>query len=139
MARPPANTGTGSPPPGLEPADTGPATAAQARDTARAFLAALVPRPSNESIENAVLIVSELVTNALRHAGRATSLDLAADPSTLRVSVRDPSPVPPRERTPDLRGYEGGFGWLLVRYLAKSVAVTPAADGGKNVCVALPR
>ncbi|MEU9102677.1 ATP-binding protein [Streptomyces sp. NPDC048361] len=138
MARPPATTGTG-PPPGLTPSVTGPGTAAQARDTARAFLAGLVPRPSNESIENVLLIVSELVTNALRHAGGATSLDLAADPGTLRISVRDPSPVPPRERAPDLRGYEGGFGWLLVRYLAKSVAVTPAADGGKNVCVALPR
>ncbi|MET9365977.1 ATP-binding protein [Streptomyces sp. NPDC006632] len=138
MARPPATTGTGSPP-DLDPSVTGPTTAAQARDTARDFLAALVPAPSKESIENAVLIVSELVTNALRHAGGATSLDLAADPATLRISVRDPSPVPPRERTPDLRGYEGGFGWLLVRYLAKSVAVTPAADGGKNVCVALPR
>ncbi|MEU3370505.1 ATP-binding protein [Streptomyces sp. NPDC006660] len=136
MARPPANTG---PPPGLVAPDTGPATAAEARDTARAFLATLVPRPSKETIENVVLVVSELVTNALRHAGGATALRLAADHSTLRVSVRDPSPVPPQERVPDLRGYEGGFGWLLVCHLARSVAITPIADGGKNICVALPR
>ncbi|MFG2721239.1 ATP-binding protein [Streptomyces sp. NPDC048416] len=136
MASPPATTG---PPPDVAQRATGPATAAQARDAARAFLAALVPRPSNENSENVVLVVSELVTNALRHAGGATALHLAADRGALHVSVRDPSPEPPRERRPDLRGCDGGFGWHLVRCLARSVAVVPAADGGKNVCVALPR
>uniref|UniRef100_A0AAU2UWY5 ATP-binding protein n=1 Tax=Streptomyces sp. NBC_00003 TaxID=2903608 RepID=A0AAU2UWY5_9ACTN len=136
MARPLAGTG---PPPGSALRSTGPATPAQARDAARAFLSTLAPRPTTESAENVVLVVSELVTNALRHAGGATALDFAADRSTLHISVRDPSPVPPRERPPDLRGYEGGFGWHLVRRLARSVAVTPCGDGGKSVCVALPR
>ncbi|MGW1864586.1 ATP-binding protein [Streptomyces mauvecolor] len=136
MARPSAATG---PPPGSTVGTTVPATPAQARDAARAFLSTLAPRPTRESAENVVLVVSELVTNALRHAGGATALHFAADRSTLHISVRDPSPVPPRERPPDLRGYEGGFGWPLVHHLARSVAVMPCGDGGKSVCVALPR
>ncbi|MEV6042004.1 MULTISPECIES: ATP-binding protein [Streptomyces] len=136
MARPPASTGAS---PSAAHVSTGPATAAQARDEARAFLSALAPRPSRESAENVLLVVSELVTNALRHAGGVTALLFAADPGLLHITVRDPSPQPPRERTPDMRGREGGFGWVLVRDLARSVAVTPCGEGGKNICVALPR
>ncbi|MFE9534430.1 ATP-binding protein [Streptomyces sp. NPDC006691] len=136
MARPSASTGAS---PSAAHVGTGPATAAEARDEARAFLRALAPRPSRESAENVLLVVSELVTNALRHAGGATALRFAADHSLLHITVRDPSPEPPRERTPDLRGHEGGFGWVLVRNLARSVAVTPCGEGGKNICVALPR
>ncbi|MFF3977916.1 ATP-binding protein [Streptomyces sp. NPDC001828] len=136
MARPPASTGAS---PSALHLGTGPATPAQARDEAHSFLSALVPRPSRESAENVLLVVSELVTNALRHAGGATALRFAADRSLLHISVWDSSPEPPRERTPDLRGYEGGFGWVLVRRLARSVAVTPCAEGGKSICVALPR
>ncbi|WP_053728078.1 ATP-binding protein [Streptomyces sp. WM6378] len=136
MARPSADTG---PLPGSALRSTGPATPAQARDAARAFLSTLAPRPTREAAENVVLVVSELVTNALRHAGGATALDFAADRGLLHISVRDPSPDPPRERPPDLRGYEGGFGWHLVRHLSRSVAVMPCGDGGKSVCVALPR
>ncbi|AYG78945.1 hypothetical protein DWB77_01054 [Streptomyces hundungensis] len=136
MARPPASTGAS---PDTVELTTGPATPAEARDEARTFLSALAPLPSRESAENVLLVVSELVTNALRHAGGATALRLAADRRSLHISVRDPSPEPPHERVPDLRGYEGGFGWPLVRKLARSVAVTPSLDGGKNVCVALPR
>lgn len=118
---------------------TSPATAAEARDAARVFLAALAPLPSRECAENVVLVVSELVTNALRHAGGVTALRFAADGGTLHVSVRDPSPVPPGERPPDLSGYGGGFGWPLVRHLAREVTVTPSSDGGKDIRVALPR
>ncbi|MFF4185092.1 ATP-binding protein [Streptomyces sp. NPDC001691] len=136
MARPTVST---SHSPGSAQRTTGPATPAEARDAARTFLSALVPRPSRENAENVVLVVSELVTNAVRHAGGAIALRFAADRSTLHVSVRDPSPDPPRERPPDLTGYEGGFGWPLVRHLARSVSVIPCVDGGKDVCVALPR
>ncbi|MFG3281386.1 ATP-binding protein [Streptomyces sp. NPDC048111] len=136
MARPPATTGAS---PGTDQRTTGPASPAQARDEARTFLSALAPIPSRESVENVLLVVSELVTNALRHAGGATALRFTADPSTLHISVQDPSPEPPCERRPDMRGHDGGFGWLLVRNLARSVAVKPCGDGGKRVCVALPR
>ncbi len=47
-----------------------PATAGEARDATRAFLSNLAQAPGPETIDNVVLVVSELVTNALRHAGR---------------------------------------------------------------------
>lgn len=48
---------------------TCPATAAQARDDMREFFSELSPAPTQECADNAALVVSELVTNALRHAG----------------------------------------------------------------------
>lgn len=48
---------------------TCPATAAQARDDLREFFSELSPAPTGECVDNAVLVTSELVTNALRHAG----------------------------------------------------------------------
>ncbi|MEV0097416.1 ATP-binding protein [Streptomyces sp. NPDC050738] len=118
---------------------TCPATAAQARDDMREFFSELSPAPTPESVDNAVLVVSELVTNALRHAGGLTALRLAADRSTLEITVRDPSHMPPRERSPDLNGCGGGFGWPLVRFLSRKVAVIPSPQGGKNVRAVLAR
>ncbi|MBO0514995.1 ATP-binding protein [Streptomyces beijiangensis] len=118
---------------------TCPATAAQARDDMRVFFAELSPAPTPECTDNAVLVVSELVTNALRHAGGLTALRLAADRTTLEITVRDPSHAVPRERAPDRNGAGGGFGWPLVRFLARTVAVTPSPRGGKSVRAVLTR
>ncbi|MFI9778031.1 ATP-binding protein [Streptomyces sp. NPDC051956] len=118
---------------------TCPATAAQARDDMRDFFSELSPAPTPECTDNAVLVVSELVTNALRHAGGLTALRLAADRTTLEITVRDPSHAPPRERPPDLDGAGGGFGWQLVRFVSRTVAVTPSRNGGKSVRAVLPR
>lgn len=43
-----------------------------------------------------VLVVSELVTDALRHAGGTCTLDLTAHPDSIEVAVHDPSPQTPR-------------------------------------------
>ncbi|MEV0094913.1 ATP-binding protein [Streptomyces sp. NPDC050738] len=118
---------------------TCPASAAQAREDMREFFSELSPAPTPESADNAVLVVSELVTNALRHAGGITALYLAADRTTLEITVRDPSHAPPRERSPDLNGCGGGFGWPLVRFLSRKVAVLPSAHGGKHVRAVLAR
>ena len=53
--------------------------------------------------ETAVLLISELVTNAVRHAqtGRlAMALYLEADGRWLRIEVHDADPHEPRQRTP---------------------------------------
>ncbi|MFD9544302.1 ATP-binding protein [Streptomyces sp. NPDC060022] len=118
---------------------TCPATAAQARDDMREFFSELSPAPTQECVDNAALVVSELVTNALRHAGGLTAMSLAADPITLEIVVRDPSHAPPCERTPDLNGGGGGFGWPLVRSLARTVTVNPSGRGGKYVRAVLSR
>ncbi|MFE2374549.1 ATP-binding protein [Streptomyces sp. NPDC059398] len=113
--------------------------AAEARDAASRFLGGLHPAPPAHVSQNLVLLVSELVTNALRHAGGVTSMRLRADRRSVEVAVADPSPAHPQDRTPDLTGCTGGFGWPMVQRLARTVAVRDAAGGGKVVCATLMR
>ncbi|MGW8955762.1 ATP-binding protein [Streptomyces sp. NPDC055709] len=83
-----------------------------------------------------LLVVSELVTNAVRHAGGVTGFRLAAGPGTVTVEVQDASPVPPRPRPSDPRE-PGGFGWHMVQVLAMDVQVD-ARPTGKTVTAMLP-
>ena len=88
-------------------------TAEQARDVARGFLS--VAAPEGGSARDAVLlVVSELFTNAERHAGGATGFRLEAGPGTVAVTVHDASTVPPRP-VPLEATRPGGFGWHLVQ------------------------
>ncbi|WP_345206240.1 ATP-binding protein [Streptomyces lavendulae] len=74
---------------------------AGARQAARAFLEALGrPAICRERADTVVLVVSELVTNALRHGGGAYTLRLAAHPGCIEVAFEDPGPRMPRMRTP---------------------------------------
>lgn len=115
-------------------------TVADARETTRAFLEALQqPAVDSETADTVVLIVSELVTNALRHGGGTYALRLTAHPGLIEVAVDDPSPQAPRMRTPDLNGGTGGFGWPMVNRLARATAVTPRPSGGKTVSALLTR
>ncbi|KAK1179733.1 ATP-binding protein [Streptomyces sp. NBS 14/10] len=117
-----------------------PTAVADARETARAFLEALrQPTVDPEAADTAVLVVSELVTNALRHGGGTYTLRLAAHPDTIEVAVDDPSSQAPRMRTPDLNGGTGGFGWPMVNRLARATAVTRQPSGGKTVSALLAR
>ncbi|AWZ04592.1 MULTISPECIES: ATP-binding protein [unclassified Streptomyces] len=113
---------------------------AEARQAARSFLETLgQPAIEPEHADTVILVVSELVTNALRHGGGAYVLRLAAHPDTVEVSVEDSSPRPPRMRTPDLVDGTGGFGWHMVNDLAHATIVTPTPEGGKIVRALLPR
>lgn len=113
---------------------------AEARQATRAFLEALgQPAIGREQADTVVLVVSELVTNALRHGGGAYTLRFAAHPGTIEVAVEDASPRMPRIRTPDLVDGTGGFGWHMVNDLAHRVVVTPGPEGGKTVRALFPR
>jgi anti-sigma regulatory factor (Ser/Thr protein kinase) len=83
--------------------------------------------------ENALLIVSELATNAVRHA-RGTDLiavDLFAAHTWLRIEVQDTDRSWPQPRIPD--GFdESGFGFVLVDALAGKWGVRET-EGGKAV------
>lgn len=112
---------------------------AQARDAAAEFLLDLRPPPPVATVQNLVLLVSELVTNAVRHAGGVSAMSLRADRRSIQVIVADPSPAHPQDRTPDLTGHTGGFGWPMIQRLALSVRVEPRPGGGKAITATLPR
>ncbi|MBD9702148.1 MULTISPECIES: ATP-binding protein [Streptomyces] len=80
------------------------------------------------------LLVSELVTNALRHATGPIGVRLVrpADPSgTLLVEVSDPLPDPPRERAADVDD-ESGRGLQLVACSSRAWGTRPG-EAGKTV------
>ncbi|WP_369187980.1 ATP-binding protein [Streptomyces sp. R08] len=112
---------------------------ASARDSARDFLEGLVRPLAAEGADTVVLVVSELVTNALRHGGGSCTLELTAHQDSIEVTVHDDSPKVPLMRTPDLNGGTGGFGWPMVNRLAHTTAVTHQAAGGKTVSALLAR
>ena len=80
--------------------------------------------------ETAVLLVSELVTNSVRHArdSDAITLELQAAGTWLRIEVQDADPRWPQPRTP--AEFDGsGFGFVLVDALAGKWGVRDTATG----------
>ena len=81
--------------------------------------------------ETAVLLVSELVTNTVRHArtgGSALMLRLETAGPWLRIEVHDADPSWPEPRTPD-RLDASGFGFVLIEALADKWGVREATIG----------
>jgi anti-sigma regulatory factor (Ser/Thr protein kinase) len=102
---------------------------------ARRALADLADHLSERRLADARLLVSELVTNALRHAPLGETdvitLVLQADEQTLRIEVRDPGPgfeliEPPPDPT-------RASGWGL--YLVGELADRWGVDRGRTTCV----
>ncbi|MFE9851604.1 ATP-binding protein [Streptomyces sp. NPDC005576] len=116
-----------------------PERAAEAREAITAFLERLDPKPRAETVQNLLLLVSELVTNAIRHAGGVSALRFAADRCALQIKVSDQSSAHPQDRTPDLTGRTGGFGWPMIRRLAHDVQVRSREGGGKIVVATVGR
>ncbi|MFF1682980.1 ATP-binding protein [Streptomyces sp. NPDC058256] len=80
------------------------------------------------------LLVSELVTNSLRHATGPIGVRLvrpAGVPDALLVEVSDPLPDPPRERSADADD-ESGRGLQLVARSSRRWGTRPG-DTGKTV------
>ncbi|MFI5613671.1 ATP-binding protein [Amycolatopsis sp. NPDC051903] len=79
--------------------------------------------------DDAVLVVSELATNAVLHGAGAASLRLSHAGSVVRIEVADESAAVPAKRS---SGADGGWGLRLVELLSLAWGVTPTA-GGKVV------
>ncbi|AWW36115.1 SpoIIE family protein phosphatase [Streptomyces cadmiisoli] len=100
---------------------------------ARRFTARTLRRWQVEDGADAVLlVVSELVTNALIHTPGEVRVDLVLSGDRLRVSVTDSSPRAPAK--PVIVDWEstGGRGLLLVEAVSESFGTVPVA-GGKQV------
>ena len=90
---------------------------------ARAVVAAATQRLGLEAVSDDVaLLVSEMVTNAVRYATAPVALEIEADGTSVLVAVADGSPVPPVVRPADDQT-EGGRGMLLVELLSREHGV----------------
>ncbi|MFC4465741.1 ATP-binding protein [Streptomyces xiangluensis] len=111
------------------------ASAGRARRLTSAFLSRSRHRMTPvdaEQIDDATLIVSELVTNATRHGRSPCRLRLQVSDERVTVEVYDDSPAHLRVRLPTADG-ESGRGLALVRCLAQRFDVTPVTGGGERV------
>ncbi|MET8586536.1 ATP-binding protein [Streptomyces collinus] len=118
--------------------DAGVPCIAEARDAVDALLSRARLAPERRAVQDAQLVVSELVTNAVKHAPGpcALGLELSADGDELRITVTDTSAEPPRARPPD-PGRIGGHGLNLVNLLSEGLEVTPLPHG-KRVAATVP-
>jgi anti-sigma regulatory factor (Ser/Thr protein kinase) len=78
--------------------------------------------------EDASVIVSELVSNSVQHAGTVVKLTVSALPGLLRLEVTDQSTRPIRPQIPPAMA-DRGRGLLLVDSLAGRYGVEGRPDG----------
>lgn len=79
-------------------------------------------------LDDAVLLVSELVTNSVLHGGPPLVVAVDCDGETLQVRVRDGSTTMPSSRLAGF-GDENGRGLALVAAMSEEWGVDPAPDG----------
>jgi anti-sigma regulatory factor (Ser/Thr protein kinase) len=110
---------------------------------ARRFLSSVLPHDdpavADELIEVAELLTSELVSNAILHAGTTfdVCVDIVDDDDAVVISVVDHSPILPVLRQPDLEA-PGGRGIFLVDRLSAAWGVDPVDHGKRVWCRVVP-
>ena len=99
----------------------------------RAARAALQQWGTSEDLEgDALVVVSELVTNAVLHTDGGIAVDIALAAEAVRVRVQDSSSEPPRPR-PAPPDATSGRGLGLVEDLARDWGVVDIEGAGKAV------
>ncbi|PXY19747.1 sensor histidine kinase [Prauserella muralis] len=86
-------------------------------------------------------VVQESLTNAYKHAnGARATVELARQPSALRVEVRNDSPSPPPGNGSAPHGTGRGIAGMRERVgsVGGSLEAGPLPDGGFRVCAVLP-
>ncbi|MET9479449.1 ATP-binding protein [Streptomyces sp. NPDC006638] len=98
----------------------------------------------DDVVQGILLIVSELVTNAVRHAALLSpelAVGVAIEAEWIRVSVEDNHPYRPTALETDY-AQTGGRGLLLVREIVREAGggfdMEQTAGGGKIIWAALP-
>ena len=129
---------------GGEPAEVAIPLGVQAPGVARSVVAEwLADQVAPCVLETALLLVSELVTNSVRHSGVPEGEDVVVRADVwrdgCRLEVEDPGRdgvIAPQPQDP-LRG--GGMGLSLVQMLSERWGVVRAAEGPTRVWAQLPR
>jgi anti-sigma regulatory factor (Ser/Thr protein kinase) len=79
-------------------------------------------------VDDAVLVVSELASNAVIHAGSPFTVSIQSRDSLLRIAVRDTAPVPAPNGDRGLL-VRAPHGLAVVQALADQWGVEPTGDG----------
>ena len=107
-------------------------TGSQARRALRQlFDSARVDRDTSDT---AVLLATELVTNAVEHGRGAAYLDAEVDDRAIRLEVTDGSTVHPQPNTSVGDLDERGRGLMLIEALASRWGILPRSDGKTVWC-----
>ncbi|MHC3471363.1 ATP-binding protein [Streptomyces sp. 7R007] len=119
------------------------ASVPQARHAVRDLLYRQGVPVSDDLVQGLLLIVSELTTNAVRHAALLSpmlAVEVAVGAEWVRVSVEDNHPYRPTAL--DAPHEHGGRGLLLVREVTREAGgvcdAEHTASGGKVIWAALP-
>jgi anti-sigma regulatory factor (Ser/Thr protein kinase) len=93
---------------------------------------------TGEVVDAALLLTSELVTNAVLYAAGTINVDVDLDLTAVRVEVGDDSADPPAPRDADADS-SSGRGLHLVEAIARAWGVEQHRDDGKVVWFELDR
>jgi anti-sigma regulatory factor (Ser/Thr protein kinase) len=89
-------------------------------------------------VEGARVVVSELATNAVRHAGTPYTVTLECLDGVVLLRVEDGSPLLPSQPAPSDGLRLRGRGLMLVESLSDHWGVALGTGGGKTVWARLP-
>ncbi len=122
-----------------------PRSPAEARGTVRRILSEQTRAQGTicapDTLSDALLVTSELTTNAMLHGGGITDFDVEVVGQNLYLSVSDRERRHPVTLNPtDPRGRHrcGGRGWPIVCRLARTVRIADLPTGGKRVTAVIP-
>ncbi|MGW2639956.1 ATP-binding protein [Streptomyces sp. NPDC001348] len=128
-----------------EPRRTTPCRPADARRRVRSAVAERCESRhadwDTEALDDALLVVSELTTNAMLHGGGITDFSVDVVDGDVRVTVSDRSddlPVALGLIDDQGRSRVGGRGWPIVCRLAHDVHVACLPHGGKRITALVP-
>jgi two-component sensor histidine kinase len=120
------------------------ASVPQVRHGVRTLVADLGVPIDEDVLYGLLVIVSELVTNAVKHAAVLSpelGVEIAVGPDWIRVAVEDQHPYRPKALETD-HARTGGRGLLLVKTITAeaggSCDVAQTATGGKVIWAAVP-
>ncbi|MER5883714.1 ATP-binding protein [Streptomyces sp. NPDC001941] len=109
-----------------------PLTAREAREAVRSLLRQYTGPLTATAEQDCVIVASELVSNALAHAGGVTAFIAALLDGHLEITVCDAVSAGP-DQTDVRAGLGGGHGWKVVNAACGIVTVTRPRTGGKRI------
>ncbi|MFG2025560.1 ATP-binding protein [Streptomyces sp. NPDC048825] len=121
----------------------GPRNPGEARDAVRRVVSERMAGTAcdSDTLSDALLVTSELTTNAMLHGGGVTDFHVALVGRDLYVSVSDlDDRLPVASPSVDDRGRWrcGGRGWPIVCRLSHEVTVSGLPSGGKRITAVVP-